>query len=92
MLQVDKKRVASNVPIVAIDVTTSGPLTVTCDQVLCIKIKRSIRVLFVKICFLCYFIFLFSNTANLLRTSEKGLGSWFGRGARESGRPCTVAV
>ena len=26
-----KKRVASNVPIVAIDVTTSGPLTVTCD-------------------------------------------------------------
>ena len=27
-----------------------------------------------------------------LRTSEKGFGSGFGRGARESGRPCTVAV
>ena len=26
-----------------------------------------------------------------LRTSEKGLGSGFGRGARESGRPCTVS-
>ena len=43
-----------------------------------------------KFVFLCCFIFLFSNTANLLRTSEKGLGSWFGRGARESGRPCGV--
>jgi hypothetical protein len=57
-----KKRVASNVPIVAMNWRDNG---------------RTFNV---------------TDCEWELRTSEKDLGSWFGRGAPESGRPCTVAM